>query len=245
MKKIKLNKIKLGLSMLGIIGATAMVAPILVSCGDNTKPTTPDVKPPIDPEKPPVVGKIPLTPMDASSNLNGVGEIMSFGDMTYNQSIVLNALIFDGADSDDIIKIMNVLTLGEVNTYFPTQAYLWEKITNKEHLEMVTAPITFNRSFSTIKNEEKDNELTYNTFDKDFLYDGDHVNSKYSWSKGQTISFYANEIHGQSNLIYIRPYFEATISLDKSSPDYDGMTKKYDFSKYVDKPLWFSCFLTE
>ena len=36
MKKIKLNKIKLGLSLLGIIGATTMVAPILVSCGNNT-----------------------------------------------------------------------------------------------------------------------------------------------------------------------------------------------------------------
>ena len=35
MKKIKLNKIKLSLSLFGIIGATAIVAPILVSCSDS------------------------------------------------------------------------------------------------------------------------------------------------------------------------------------------------------------------
>ena len=50
MKRIKLNKIKLGLSLFGIIGATVIVAPILVSCGDNSKPTNPE--PPVDPEKP-------------------------------------------------------------------------------------------------------------------------------------------------------------------------------------------------
>ena len=36
MKNIKLNKIKLALGLLGVIGATSLVAPILVSCGGNT-----------------------------------------------------------------------------------------------------------------------------------------------------------------------------------------------------------------
>ena len=49
MKKIQLNKIKLGLSLLSIIGATAIVAPILLSCG-NGSPSTDNngggIKPP-------------------------------------------------------------------------------------------------------------------------------------------------------------------------------------------------------
>lgn len=48
MKKIKLNKIKLGLSLLGIIGVTALAAPMLVSCGDNSKPTNPEPGKPIE-----------------------------------------------------------------------------------------------------------------------------------------------------------------------------------------------------
>ena len=43
MKKIKLNKIKIGLSILGMVGITGLVAPILVSCGnsENKDPTIP------------------------------------------------------------------------------------------------------------------------------------------------------------------------------------------------------------
>ena len=49
MKKIQLNKIKLGLSLLSIIGATAIVAPILVSCGNSDNNSSGDnggIKPP-------------------------------------------------------------------------------------------------------------------------------------------------------------------------------------------------------
>ena len=43
MKKIKLNKIKIGLSILGMVGITGLVAPILVSCGNSDKvPTVPE-----------------------------------------------------------------------------------------------------------------------------------------------------------------------------------------------------------
>lgn len=42
MKKIKLNKVKIGISLLGIIGLTALVAPMLVSCADGKPPVAPD-----------------------------------------------------------------------------------------------------------------------------------------------------------------------------------------------------------
>ena len=110
MKKIKLNKIKLGLSILGIVGATALVAPILVSCSNSNKPTTPE--PPVDPEKPPVEPELP----DSGKPIEGV-TAKATNDLTIwemnaiaagNRDIKLLSRAFDGLTPENILTIQSV-----------------------------------------------------------------------------------------------------------------------------------------
>ena len=120
MKKIKLNKVKLALGLLGIIGATALVAPILVSCSDSNKPTTPDVKPPVDPEKPPVDPEKPPVdpekpPVDPEKPVDGITakktnnlsiwEINAIVADKKNWTVSLLSKAFDGIDATTIKTI--------------------------------------------------------------------------------------------------------------------------------------------
>ena len=93
MKKIKLNKVKLALGLLGVIGATSLVAPILVSCGNST---------PIEPEK-------PLTGITAKTNNDlTIWEMNAITADKKNWTVSLLSKAFDGINEDNIKNIKKV-----------------------------------------------------------------------------------------------------------------------------------------
>ena len=102
MKKIKLNKIKLGLSLLGIIGVTALAAPMLVSCGDNSKPTNPEPGKPIEGVTSKATNDLSIWEMNAIA--------------AGNRNIKLLSRAFDGINEDNIKNIQKVQVSNNVIT---------------------------------------------------------------------------------------------------------------------------------
>lgn len=135
MKKIKLNKIKIGLSILGMVGITGLVAPILVSCGNSDKvPTVPEGGG--DGEKPnPVLPTIKFAsqPQDV---LFSTQNFYDTANHTYpddlpegTTSIVrlpqLSARnVFHNSDSNDLIKYKNILLTENLTTSKVKESYL-------------------------------------------------------------------------------------------------------------------------
>ena len=102
MKKIKLNKVKIALGLLGVIGATSLVAPILVSCGNG------ESKPSLNGITPKATNDLTIWEMNAIA--------------AGNKDIKLLSRAFDGVkdfafDSIEVnhIKMTITLTVGELS----------------------------------------------------------------------------------------------------------------------------------